>query len=172
MFLDYLKGFSVKKIVKNSLLNVKNGLFLSDIKTVGLIIDESYFKDTQSLINEIVLNGIAKENIELLLFKSKVSVDFGIKTIKLESSHLNWKAQITNKEVIEFLEKDFDLLVNYYDVEKAILLVVTHQSNAKFKVGFSSIDKRLNNLMIATNLGNYKVFVEELFRYLKILNKK
>ncbi len=172
MFLDYLKGFSVKKIVKNSLLNVKNSLFLSDIKTVGLIVDESYFKDTQSLINEIVVNGIAKENIELLLFKSKVPVDFGIKTIKLESSHLNWKAQITNKEVIEFLEKDFDLLVNYYDVEKAILLVVTHQSNAKFKVGFSSIDKRLNNLMITTNLENYKVFVEELFRYLKILNKK
>ncbi|MEL1240690.1 DUF6913 domain-containing protein [Flavobacterium flavipallidum] len=172
MFLDFLKSFSVKKIIKNSLLNVKNGSFLSDIKTVGLIVDESYFKDTASLINEIVLNGIKKENIELLLFKSKVHADFGIRTINLESSHLNRKAQITNKEVSDFIEKDFDLLINYFDVEKAILLVASHQSKAKFKVGFSSVDKRLNDLIINTNLGNCKVFVQELFRYLKILNKK
>jgi len=65
----------------------------------------------------------------------------------------------------------FDLLISYYDVEKAILLTITHNSKAQFKVGFSSVDKRLNHLMINTNAENYKVFTHELFRYLKILNK-
>ncbi len=171
MFLDYLKEFSVKKIIKNSLLSVKSSVALGDVKTVGLIVDNRNFKQTRSLIDEIIANGIAKENIEVLLFKSKSNENFVVNTIKLESDNLNWKAQIINKEVLGFLEKDFDLLVNYYDVEKAILLAASSQSKAKFKVGFSNIDKRLNNFMISTNLGNYKVFVQELFRYLKILNK-
>ena len=63
------------------------------------------------------------------------------------------------------------VLINYYDVEKAILLVATHESRANFKVGFSNIGKNLNDFMINTNLGNYKVFIQELFRYIKILNK-
>lgn len=171
MFLNYLKGFSVKKILKNSLLNVKNSSFSGNVKTVGLVVDESYFANTQLLIEEFVANGIAKENIELLVYKSKSNVNFGITVTKLESSHLNWKAQIKNEAVNDFIAKDFDLLVSYYDVQKAILLVVTHESKAKFKVGFSTIDKRLNNFMIGTNLENYKVFVQELFKYLKILNK-
>jgi hypothetical protein len=40
-----------------------------------------------------------------------------------------------------------------------------------FKVGFSYIDKRSNDLMINTNIANHKIFIHELFRYLKILNK-
>jgi hypothetical protein len=65
----------------------------------------------------------------------------------------------------------FDLLLNYYDTEKPALLLVSNQSKAAFKVGFASIDKKLNHFMINTNAENYKVFVEELFKYLKILNK-
>lgn len=171
MFLNYLKEFLVRKILKNSLLNVKSSSFSGNIKTVGLIVGKSYFNHTQSLIKELVINGVAEENIELLIYKSKLNVNFASSVTKLEPGHLNWKAQIKNEAVNKFLAKDFDLLVSYYDVDKAILLVATHESKAKFKVGFSTIDKRLNNLMINVNPENYKVFVRELFRYLKILNK-
>ncbi|GGA71352.1 hypothetical protein GCM10008015_10060 [Flavobacterium palustre] len=172
MFLNYLKEFFVKKLLENSLLDVKAGTFNGKIETVGLIIDESYFNQTQQLISELAANGIVKERIELLLYKSKSKENLTSLVTKLESGHLNWKAQIKNQVVNDFLAKDFDLLISYYDVDKAVLLVATHESKAKFKVGFSTIDKRFNNLMINTNSENYKIFVQELFRYLKILNKK
>jgi len=63
------------------------------------------------------------------------------------------------------------MLISYYDIEKAALLLVTQRTNANFKVGFSTIDKRLNHFMINTVAENYTVFTNELFRYLKILNK-
>ena len=75
------------------------------------------------------------------------------------------------KEVKDFIKEPFDLLINYYDTEKVALLLVSHQSKAGFKVGFTSIDKRLNHFMINTNAENFKVFMDELFKYLKILNK-
>ncbi|MBC8882701.1 hypothetical protein H9X57_02750 [Flavobacterium piscinae] len=54
---------------------------------------------------------------------------------------------------------------------KTPLQIVTHKSKADFKVGFTSTDKRLNHFMIDTDVENYTVFVDELFKYLRILNK-
>ena len=42
MFLNYLKDFSTKKIVKNNLSNVKHLTSEKVIKTVGIIFDETY----------------------------------------------------------------------------------------------------------------------------------
>ena len=83
----------------------------------------------------------------------------------------NFKGRTELQSINEFVSNEFDLLINYYDVEKPVLLLLTNNSKAKFKVGFSSVDKKLNHLMINTNAENHTVFVHELFRYLKILNK-
>jgi hypothetical protein len=84
---------------------------------------------------------------------------------------LSWTATFDKSEVKDFIAQKFDLLINYYDTEKSALLLVSNQSKASFKVGFSSIDKKLNHFMIDTNAENYQIFIEELFKYLKILNK-
>ena len=60
------------------------------------------------------------------------------------------------------------VVINYYDIEKTPLVLVSHQSKAKFKVGFAAIDKRVNHFMIDANAQNCQVFVDELFKYLKI----
>ena len=171
MFLNYIKEFFVKKTVKNSLLNVKNSLHSGTIKTIGLLIDESYFSEIKLLVNELQLNGILAENIEVLVYRNRLKKNKSISQATFSSKDLKWNGSLSNHAVNDFANKEFDLLISYYDVEKAILLVVTHESRAHFKVGFSSIDKRLNDLMINTNAENYKVFTHELFRYLKILNK-
>ena len=84
---------------------------------------------------------------------------------------MSWTATFGKQEVNNFITTDFDLLINYYDTEKVPLLLISHQSKAKFKVGFSSVDKRINHFMISTNAENHIIFIEELFKYLKILNK-
>ena len=169
MFLNYIKDFSVKKILKNSLHNVKSNALPVSVKTVGLLIDASHFLEKKNLINELIANGIPENNIKVIVYRDNKKSD--IHTHGFGAKHLNWKGEITDLQVNDFINEKFDLLISYYDVEKAILMVVTHNSKAQFKVGFTSIDKRLNHLMINTNVENYKVFVHELFRYLKILNK-
>ena len=84
---------------------------------------------------------------------------------------LSFKGNLENENVTNFTNQEFDMLISYYDTEKAPLMITTFKSKANFKVGFSTIDKRLNHFMISTNAENYKVFVSELFKYLKILNK-
>ncbi|MFV8466549.1 DUF6913 domain-containing protein [Flavobacterium sp. LB1P62] len=161
----------MKKILKNSLHNVKSSSLSTSIQTVGLLIDASYFSEKEALINELIANGIPADNIKIIVYKDKFKKSDALANPAFGAKHLNWKGEITHPQVNDFVNEKFDLLINYYDVEKAILMVVTHNSKAQFKVGFSSIDKRLNHFMINTNVENYNVFTHELFRYLKILNK-
>lgn len=171
MFLKYIKDYFLKRILKNNLQNVKSISSAVSIQTVGVLIDESYFFEKEALMEELKANGILENNIKLVVYRDKLRKNESYSQPTFSIKHLNWKAEITNPVVNDFINEKFDLLISYYDVEKAILLNITHNSKALFKVGFSSIDKRLNHLMINTNAENYKVFVHELFRYLKILNK-
>ncbi|WP_396169911.1 DUF6913 domain-containing protein [Flavobacterium sp.] len=171
MFLNYIKNYFLLKFIKNNLNNVKSSKEVVSIQTVGLLIDESYFLDKEFLISELVEQGIAEASIKTLVYRDKLKKNEVYSLPTFGTKHLNWNAQITEPSVREFIKERFDLMISYYDVEKAFLLKVTNSSRAQFKVGFSSVDKRLNHLMISTNAENHTVFVHELFRYLKILNK-
>ena len=171
MFLNYLKDFSTKKIVKNSLCNVKPLDSVRVIKTVGVILDESYFYKRESLIQELIQNGIDVNNIKFLVYKDKIKKNELFDYPVFSQKDLSWQGTIAKNEVKNFVKEPFDLLINYYDTEKMALLLVSHSSKASFKAGFSSIDKRINHFMINTNAENYTIFLNELFKYLKILNK-
>lgn len=167
MFLNYIKGFFLKRKLKNIFYDVKNTRLVNAIKTVGLLVDESFFLKRKDLIKELVTNGILEENIKIIIYKDKLSKSESDLGVAFSSKELTWNAEITAAAVNNFIKEEFDLLISYYDVEKPILMLITHRSNAKFKAGFASIDKRLNHLMISTYTENYHVFIGELFRYLK-----
>jgi len=167
MFLNYIKEFFVKKSLKNNLNNVKNEVFTSDVQTIGLLVDESKFDHSEELIKELVSNGIAPQNIKVVAYRSKFDNKKEYARPTFGSRHINWNGEITEDFLRQFTETKFDLLISYYDVETAILMLVTSQSKAKFKVGFASVDPNLNRLMIDTATEHYKLFISELFKYLK-----
>ena len=171
MFLNYFKDISTKKIVKNRLSNVKHLASDKVIKTVGIIFDETYFYEREALILELIKHGIDENNIRVLVYKDKIKKNEVFDFPVFSHKDLTWHGTVDKKEVKDFIAVPFDLLINYYDTEKTALLLVSHLSKASFKVGFSSIDKRVNHFMITTNAENYKVFLDELFKYLKILKK-
>ncbi len=171
MFLNYLKNFFLKYTLKNKWQEVNNLATTNTIRTVGLLIDETKFLDKESLIQELISNGFAANNISILVYRDAINKKETYSRHTFNSAVLNWDGTITDRVVNEFIETEFDLLVSYYETAKAFLLLITNNSKAKFKVGFSSIDKRLHHLTITTRIENYTIFVHELFKYLKILNK-
>lgn len=171
MFLNFLKIFFLKRKLKNSLFNVNSNFSSERITTVGIIVDESYFNEKENLIKELIKNDINQNNIKLLVYKDRFKKNEVLHFPSFSMKDVGWSGEIQNQEASDFLSKPFEMLISYYDLEKVPLLLATQQSNALFKVGFATIDKRLNHFMINTNAENFKVFSDELFKYLKILNK-
>jgi hypothetical protein len=171
MFIKYIKELSVKKILKRNLHSVKPSSLVTPIQTIGVIVDESYFVEKEQLMQELVSCGIKENNMKMLVFRDKIKKNETFSQPTFSNKDMSWKGDFELASITEFINTPFDMLISYYDTEKAPLLLITNHSKALFKVGFSTVDKRLNHLMINTNAENYKVFVHELFRYLKILNK-
>lgn len=167
MFLNYIKEFFVKKSLKNNLNNVKNGVFRSNIQTIGLLVDESIFHHSEGLIQELISQGISSEQIKIVAYRKKTEKNKTYLLPTFDKKSIDWKGNFTEDFLNEFIETKFDLLISYYDIENTILMMITSRSKAKFKVGFAAVDEKLNRLMINTDLANYKLFVSELFKYLK-----
>jgi hypothetical protein len=167
MFLNYIKEFFVKKTLNKNLNNFKNEVFTSNIQTIGLLIDESNFHHSKELVNELILQGIAPQNIKVVAYRNKFKEKETYSIPTFGNKHINWSGEITEVFLNEFIKSEFDLLISYYEIETAILMIITNQSKARFKVGFASVDKQLNRWMIDTAIQNYKLFVFELFKYLK-----
>ena len=171
MIYKIVKDFFLKRNVNNKLKNYQLQLSSNKIVKVGVLIDANYFMNQEELIEEIVKHGILRENIDILSFVNK-----NRKTI-LEKFDYFFRKDISvgglfkSERVTNFTEHSFDLLISYYDIQKPTLLLVTRSSKAKFKVGFQTIDKRVNHLVINSVAENYSEFISELFKYLKILKK-
>lgn len=151
--------------------NLKNDLSNNVVKTIGLVVDATRFAETELLIKELIANGITPNDITTILYKDSFKKT-AEKTFPIfNSGHITWDGKFSSTEINAFVDEKFDLLISYYDIETTILLQITYNSKAEFKVGFSSIDKRLNHFMIKTALSSYGIFASELFKYLKLLNK-
>ena len=171
MFLNYLKNIFTKKRIKKRLSNVDVAISDDKIHTVGIIFDENYYDDQDKMIQTLASVGISTTKVQVLVLRNKVkkSDNFGYPVFT--PNDLSWRATFDKSEVREFVAQEFDLLINYYDIEKSALLIVSHLSRARFKVGFSSVDKKLNHFMIDSDASDHQVFIDELIKYLKILNK-
>ena len=133
-------------------------------------VTETYFSDKELLLQQLITEGIKKQDITLLLYHDKDKKrDTNFSSFSLKN--VSWSGDVANQEIIDFKANNFDLLISYYDVEKVPLVLVTQRSKALFKVGFSTIDKRINHFMIDTTAEQSTIFIQELFKYLRILNK-
>ena len=170
MFLNIIKKLILKNKVSKLLPNLSvNQIDL--IKSVGLIFDGNTTLDIETIIAELLKYGIQENQSNVLIFKDIINKKENLKYDVFTYNDINWSGEITNLKAELFLKTNFDLLINYHDFEKIPLVYASYLSKANFKVGFTSRDKLVNQFTINTSLNNYQLFIEELFRYLKILNK-
>lgn len=171
MFLKFIKDFKLKKIINKKLLLYKPRPAAGLIKTVGILTDEQYFNNNTLLIDSLKANGITLENIQQISFKERVKKNDDSTIPFFTHSAFTGNGTFVKPELKQFSEMPFDLLISYYDTEKPPLAIVTLQSRAGFKAGFSSVNKKLNNFMVDTTTEKPEEYIAELFKYLRILKK-
>ena len=171
MFLNIIKKFILKNKVSKLLVNLPGNYSKKKIKSVGVIFDGNSSLEIDVLVSELLKHGIDENQIHVLIFRDKLNKNDIYKYDVFSYKEINWFAEIVYYKAELFLNSNFDLLISYHDFEKAPLVYSSYLSKANFKVGFTSQDKKLNQLMINTSPNNCQLFFDELFKYLNILNK-
>ena len=160
----------IKKIIKKSLAKYQPGAMPDAVVTVGVLTGEDYFKSRGAIVKELVKHGIAEKNIEVLSFRERMSSKEPVQDC-FTLADIGANGRYKKEETTTFVYRRFDMLISYYEEENLPLVVATLKSKARFKVGFAAVDGRLNDFTINTKPQNHELFISELVKYLKILNK-
>lgn len=168
---EKLKRRSLKKITEQNLAKRDLSKVNAPLKTLGFIVDEKLFQEFDQLYDFHQDLNIIPKDVKVFSF---IEVKRKLPTLRqnqIQCKDFNWKGEMHNSFASDFLEKDFDVLVGYYEGKNEFLDAMISQSNSKFKVGFFGSDDRLFDLLIAVKPSNVTEFKIELKKYLKILNK-
>jgi hypothetical protein len=75
------------------------------------------------------------------------------------------------KTLHSFLDQEFDLLVNYFENDSLLACWISTQCKARFRLGFSSVDKQFNDLILDIKHTETELFLSQSATYLKALLK-
>lgn len=170
MFLNIIKYKSLKKAVNKAVQTSLSQVDFGDVRTVGFVLDKKDFSSIHLLENELVKKGIKKSDIFFLIYSREKGIDTD-REVFMRDGDFTTSGDLKNEKIQLFINRPFDLLINYYDVESLVLLWASSHSVAKFKVGFSSIKTHVNNFSISLTTDKFKEFIDELFRYLQLFKK-
>ena len=115
--------------------------------------------------------SLRPNSVKIIGYKNYYDKNSPYATPMFSDKDLGWKGNIENGYALEFLNREYDLLINYYTKEKLLLQLMTVKAKARINVGFGGVDKNLNDLIINTTLEDFKTFKAELKKYLFILNE-
>lgn len=168
---ERLKRRSLKKVTERNLAHRDLSQLNSTLKTLGFIVDEKLIQDFEPLYDFYVEFKLLPKDVKVFTFIEVKKKLPSLLQNQVQSKDFNWKGEMHNQNASEFLDKDFDVLVGYYEGKHEFLDAMISQSNAKFKVGFAGGDKRLFDLLISVKPNEIGTFKLELKKYLAILKK-
>jgi len=169
---DKFKHKSGVKFLKEELLKPTATVERSSgITSIGCIVDLDNF-DKPELFFEFVDEYKLRPNaVKIIGYKNYYDKNSPYSTPVFSDKDLGWKGAIENSYALEFLSRDYDLLVNYYNEDNLLLQLMTVKTKARVKVGFKEIDQKLNDLILEVPIKDFKTFKLELKKYLKVLNE-
>ena len=141
------------------------------ITSVGCIIDLDKFEKSELFFELIEEYKLRPNAVKIIGYKSFYDKNSPYSTPVFSDKDLGWKGAIQNSYALEFLSREYDLLINYYNEENLLLQLMSVKTRARVKVGFKEIDEKYNDLILDIPLKDFKVFKLELKKYLKIFNE-
>jgi hypothetical protein len=169
---DKFKQKSGQKFLKAELakspasVNRKSG-----ISSLGCIVDLDKFGNADVFYEFLEEFSLRPNAVKIIGYKSYYDKNSPYATPVFSDKDLGWKGTIENSYALEFMSREYDLLVNYYQEENLLLNLLSIQTKARMKVGFAAIGKDYNDLMLDTPLDDFRMFKSELKKYLGVLKE-
>jgi hypothetical protein len=169
---DFVLQFKLNRKLK-SLTSISKK-HLIQFKTVVVLIPESYEIDEQLFLSLSKAFKISNQNITIVVFSQRKIEEQKVKIknrINCSRDAIGFWGNI-NGELSLLFQQEFDLLINYFDDKPLLPSFISAHCQAKVRLGFSKSNHALNDLMLAINPQETKLFLSESTRYLKTILKK
>ncbi|AWX46378.1 hypothetical protein HME9304_03411 [Flagellimonas maritima] len=175
----FLKGLQDKFKVKSSLKYLQEEMEKPSlavnrekgITRVACIVDVDNFENAELFYELIEDYSLRPNAIKIIGYKRECDNNSPYAIQMYSDKDLGRKGAIENGYVLEFLGREYDLLINYYQEDNLMLKLLSIKTPARLKVGFNTLDPKLNDIIFSTPLKDFKLFKKELKKYLTVLKE-
>ena len=141
------------------------------INLVGIIADLDTFDRPEAFFDLIEAYGLRPNAIKIIGYRRYYDKNSPYSTPVFSDKDLGWKGEIENSYALEFLSRDYDILINYFKENNLMLQLMSVKTRARMRIGFSEVDPAFNDLIFNCDIGDYELFKRELKKYLEVLNE-
>ncbi len=171
MFFKRIKTKSSQKFLTTVLNSRTKNYDSGKIQSVGVIFNYNNFQDYDFFRILLTDLGLSNNRIRFIALLDNENDRPNSWDAFFSKNDFDWLGHCNNVEVNEFVNLPLDLLISYYKPNSYELNIVTALSKASLKVGLSSEDLRLHDLILDLDPEDKTTFRTELVKYLKTLNK-
>jgi hypothetical protein len=141
------------------------------IRAVGIIADLEKFKREERFYELVESLGLKPNAIKIIGYREFYDKNSPYATPVFSDKDLGWKGVIENSYALEFLSRDYDLLINYFDQPRLLTQLMSIKTKAALRIGFSGVDPVYNDLILQSPLSDFETFKKELKKYLILLKQ-
>ena len=141
------------------------------IASIACLVDLDQFENPNLFYEFVEDFGLRPNAVKIIGYKSQYDKNSPYSTPVFSDKDLGWNGAIENSYVLEFLSREYDMLVNYFVEENLLLQIMSIKTRARVRVGFKDVDTKYNDLILDTPIKDFKMFKQELKKYLIVLNE-
>ncbi len=141
------------------------------IKSVGVIVDLDKFPNAEAFYEFVDLFELRPNAVKIIGYKNYYDKNSPYATPIFSDKDLGWNGEIQNGYALEFLSREYDLLINYYTQKNLMLQLMTIKTKARIKVGFAEVDKTFNDIILDATIKDFDVFKKEMKKYLHVMQE-
>lgn len=143
----------------------------SGITSVGCIVDLDKFDKAEMFFELVEEYKLRPNAVKIIGYKSYYDKNSPYSTPVFSDKDLGWNGNIENSYALEFLSREYDLLINYFDEGNLLIQLMSIKTKARVRVGFKTVDQSFNDIILNLRLKDFKTFKMELKKYLGVLNE-
>lgn len=169
---DKLKQKSGRKFIQKALENPEPPSTRSKgISSLGCIVDLDKFDKSDVFYQFLEDFELQPNAVKIIGYRSYYDKNSPYSTPVFSDKDLGWSGAIENSYALEFLSREYDLLVNYYEQDNLLLNLMSIKTKARMKVGFKPVGQEFNDLILDTPISDFKTFKTELKKYLGVFKE-
>lgn len=169
---DKLKQKSARKFIRLTLTKpIPQSTRKKGIRLVGCLVDLDKFDQADVFYELLEDFNLPPNAVKIIGYKSYYDKNSPYSTPIFSDKDLGWNGDVENSYALEFLNTEYDVLLNYYKEDNLLLNIMSLKTVARLKVGFKEVGPNFNDLMLETSLSDFKTFKAELKKYLKVFKE-
>jgi len=155
----------IKKLLRQ---HSKRSAKVRPVKTVAVLNNPDSGLNFENLKKIQKSLGLSSSQFHIFTFKQKNDHYNELRGIVASKEVFSAFGKIKSPEIIEFLDKNYDLLLDFTGLSNIYEKYLSLAIKSNFRVGYLN-DEELYDLMINVPVGDIKHYADETARYLKII---